>query len=73
MSKSKTRQGQSDLLSSYLSRVDNINSFSPEQNDRHFLDDIFRWIFANEKICIFIQISLKFVPTGSIDNNQVLV
>ena len=35
----------------------------------HFADDIFRCIFVNEKFCILIKISLKFVPKGSIDNN----
>ena len=36
-------------------------------------DDIFNCIFLNEKFCILIQISLKFVPKGPIDNNQALV
>ena len=43
------------------------------QNGRHFADDIFRCIFVNEKFCILIKISLKFVPKGPIDNNPVLV
>ena len=30
-------------------------------------------IFMNEKFCILIKISLKFVPKGPIDNNLVLV
>ena len=30
-------------------------------------------IFVNEKICILIKISLKFVPKSQIDNNQALV
>ena len=29
--------------------------------------------FVNEKFCISIEISLKFVPVGPIDNNTVLV
>ena len=37
-----------------------INSYSPGQNGRHFADDIFRCIFANEKFRILIKISLKF-------------
>ena len=41
----------------------------PEQNCRLFADDIFRCIFLNEKCCILIEISPKFVPKGSIDNN----
>ena len=43
------------------------------QNGRHFADDIFRCIFVNEKFCILIKFSLKFVPNGPIDNNPVLV
>ena len=33
----------------------------------------FKWIFVNEKFCISIKISLKFVPKGPIDNNPALV
>ena len=36
-------------------------------------EDIFKCIFLNEKICILIKISLKFVPNGPIDNNPELV
>ena len=36
-------------------------------------DDIFNYIFSNEKFCILIQISLKFVPKGLINNNPALV
>ena len=36
-------------------------------------DDIFKCIFLNEKVKILIEISLKFVPKGLIDNNQALV
>ena len=35
-------------------------------------DDIFRCIFVNEKFCILIQISLKFVPKGQIDYKSAL-
>ena len=34
-----------------------------------FSDDIFRYIFVNEKFCILIKISLKFVPYGPIGQN----
>ena len=50
-----------------------INSFRPGQNGHHFPDDVFKCIFVNEKICILIQISLKFVPKGPIDNIPALV
>ena len=35
-------------------------------------DGIFRCIFVNEKFCIWIQISLTFVPKGPTDNNPAL-
>ena len=41
--------------------------------DAILADEIFRCIFVNEKICILIKISLKFVPRGPIDNNPALV
>ena len=50
-----------------------INSSPPWTNDRHFADDIFRCIFVNEKFCILIQISVKFVPKGQIDYKSALV
>ena len=36
-------------------------------------DDIFKCILLNENVIISIQISLKFVPEGSIDNKPALV
>ena len=39
-----------------------INSLRQRQNGRHFPDNIFRYIFVNENVCISIKISLKFVP-----------
>ena len=50
-----------------------INSSPPGQNGCHFADDIFRCIFVNEKFCILIKISLKFIPKGAIYNNPALV
>ena len=53
-----------------------INSSSLGQNGRHFTDDVFRYIFVNEKFCILInliRISLKCVLKGPIDNNPALV
>ena len=34
---------------------------------------IFKWIFVNENVWIFIKISLKFVPKGAISNIPALV
>ena len=36
-------------------------------------DDIFKSIFLNENVKISMQISLKFVPIGPIDNKSALV
>ena len=43
------------------------------QNVRHFTDDIFRCIYMNEKFCVLIKISLKFVRKSSNENNPALV
>ena len=45
----------------------------PGQNGRHFADDVFKYILLNKKFCILIQISLKFVHKGPIDNKWALV
>ena len=50
-----------------------VNSSSPGQNGCHFAEDILRYIFVNEKLCILIRISLKFVPKSPIDNTPALV
>ena len=50
-----------------------VNTLSPRQNGRHFADDIFKCIFLNENVWIYIKISLNFVPKGRIDNILALV
>ena len=45
----------------------------PRQNGRQYPDDIFKCIFLNENICILINISLKFVRKGQINNIPSLV
>ena len=57
----------------FLYKSLSLNSLIPGQNGRHFADDIFKYIFLNEKIWILIKFSLKFVPKGPFDSNQVLV
>ena len=49
------------------------NTSRLRQNRRHFADTIFKCIFLNENVWIFINISLKFVPKGPIDNIPALV
>ena len=51
----------------------NINILRPEQNGRLFADDTFKCIFLKENVRILIEISLKFVPRRSINNNPALV
>ena len=46
-----------------------LNSSPSGHNVRHFADDIFKYVFMNEKVCILIKISPNFVPKGPIDNN----
>ena len=50
-----------------------FNSLRPRPNRRHFADDIFKRIFLNKNVWISINISLKFVPRGQINNIPVLV
>ena len=50
-----------------------FTSSPSRQNDRHFADYIFRCIFVNENVCILIEMSLKFVPYGPINNIPSLV
>ena len=49
-----------------------VNTLRPRQNGRHFADDMFKCIFFNANVWIPIEISLKFVPNGSINNNPAL-
>ena len=45
----------------------------PRQNWRYVPDDIFKWIFLNENVWIFIKISLKFISKGPVNNIPALV
>ena len=50
-----------------------LNSLRPRQNRRHFADDIFKCNFLNGNVWILIEISLKFVLKGPINNITALV
>ena len=54
-------------------KCDALNTLRPRHNGRHIPDDIFKWIFLNENVWISINISLKFVPRGPINNIPTLV
>ena len=53
--------------------ITTVNTLRPRQNGRHFADDIFKCIFLNESVWIPIEISLKLVPKGPINNIPALV
>ena len=50
-----------------------VKSSSPGQNGRHLADNVFNWIFVNEKFYMLFKISLKLVPKGPIDDNPALI
>ena len=50
-----------------------LNTLRLSQNGRHFPNNIFKCIFLNENVLIWIKISLKFVPKGQINDIAVLV
>ena len=60
-----------DLCSPFVIAV--LNTLRPRQYGRHFPDDIFKCIFVNDNVLIWIQISLKFVRKGLINNIPSLV
>ena len=53
--------------------VKSINTLRPRRNRRHCADDIFECTFVIENVLILITISLKFIPTGLINNIRALV
>ena len=67
------------ILKSYMDLKINVawcqylNTLRPRRNEQHFADGIFKRIFFNKNVWISIQISLKFVPKGPINNIPVLV
>ena len=56
----------------FLSKSQYVNSSPLDKMAGILANDIFRCIFLNEKFCILIKISLKFVPKGRIDNKPAL-
>ena len=61
------------LSTTDLGSISAFNTLRPRQNGRHFADDTFKRIFVNENVTIFIEMSLKFVPKGPINNIPALV
>ena len=50
-----------------------VNSLGPRKSGHHFADDILKCILLNKNAWISIEISLKFVPEGPINNISALV
>ena len=50
-----------------------LNTLRLIQNGHHFVDYTFKYIFLNENVRIFIEISPNFVPKGLINNISALV
>ena len=50
-----------------------VNTLRPRQDGRNFTDDIFKCISLDENVWIPINISLKFVPKGPVNNIPTLV
>ena len=54
-------------------RLSFFKTLRPRQNECHFTDDILKCIFLNENVWIPIEVSLKSVLNGPIDNIPTLV
>ena len=54
--------------SEHFRLIPKAHTLKPRQNGRHFSGVIFKFIFLYENWCALIQISLKFVPKGPINN-----
>ena len=65
-----TLANDNTLIFNYLCLMNHemINTLKPRKNGHHFADDVFKCIFLNENVWILLQISLKFVPNGPINN-----
>ena len=50
-----------------------FDELRPGQNGWHSADNILKLCFLNKNCCILINISLNFVPKGSVDNKSALV
>ena len=50
-----------------------LNTLRPRQDGSYFADDVSQCIFLNENVWISLNIPLKFVPKGPINNIPALV
>ena len=60
-------------LGNFARSTHDLNTLRPRQTYSHFADDILKLFFLNENVWILIEISMKFVPKGPINNISSLV
>ena len=61
-----------DYVGEICQVIFSLNKLKARQNGRHFANDILKWIFFIGNVYISINISLKFVPKGPINNISAL-
>ena len=70
---SRNTSGSLHMCVVHFTNVLPINTLRPRKNWRHFANDIFICIFLNGNVWIPIEISLKFVSKGPLNNIPALV
>ena len=59
------------VLAYGIIRLQWVNTLICEQNDQHFANDIFKYIFLNgDFYCISVEISLQLVSNGPMENKS---
>ena len=56
-----------------ITRPQRVNTLKSEQNGQYFAKSIFKCIFWNETVDIWIEISIKYVPLGPIYNKSAFI
>ena len=69
--KAKPNKKIGSLVSNWESEAC-IKTLRPRQNDRYFVESVFKFVFLNANFRNLIHISLKFIPKGSIDSKSLL-
>ena len=63
-----TKQDRVAPISHFANEYHHALTQRLRQNSRHFPDDSFKRISLNENVWISIEVSLKFVPNGTVNN-----
>ena len=59
-------------VSKYISVVTVLKHWDRDKNKQHFADDIFKFIFWYNNLCILVEISIEFVPSSPVGNTALL-